>query len=132
MHDTQVFRTTVDECERPVRKPDRGLAVDPNTPTLNTVVPPGLDTGDGSGTAASATPSDYDDRSDQLEAFTDWGWWMALYVASVGVLFTYYLFWDNEGSPDPGIGALRGMAGSIAVLVGMWLGTKKEWVPAHA
>jgi hypothetical protein len=173
-------------------------SIDPNQPTFNTVVPPGFETQVTEpqiGTPVTppplspsvSAPSDYDDRSDELEAFTDWGWAVSLWVATVGVIFTclvvpgdrvaravtgtlvlpclgwvnlvdrdgssaprvlgglaaihtvlivvgngWYLFWDNEGSPDPGLGALLGMAGAIAVLVACCMGTKKEWVPAYA
>lgn len=172
-------------------------SIDPDQPTFNTVSPPGFDdsgTGtpvtvpplDGSGQVPSVSPPDYNDHSDQLEAFTDWGWGVALWVAVIGVVFTclvvpsdrvaraltgtlvlpclgwvnlvdrdgssaprvlgglaglygvlivvgnaWYLFWDNEGSPDPGLGALLGIAGAIAVFVACCMGTRKEWVPAN-
>jgi hypothetical protein len=156
-----------------------GGEVPGDLPPIGTPVSPDL----GSTPAAS---SDFNDHSDELEAFTDWGWLAVLYTATIVLLFTcwivpgdrvlrfitgtavipclgwvnlvdrdggsaprvlggivafntvlivagnaWYLFWDNEGSPDPGIGAWLGILGSIALFVACVMGTKKEWVPAH-
>jgi hypothetical protein len=159
-------------------------------PVGTPVTPPPFDGSGDLGTtdpgSTSAASSDFNDHSDELEAFTDWGWLAVLYTATIVLLFTcwivpsdrvlrfltgtavipclgwvnlvdrdggsaprvlggivafhtvllvvgnaWYLFWDNEGSPDPGIGAWLGILGSIALFVACVMGTKKEWVPAH-
>jgi hypothetical protein len=44
----------------------------------------------------------------------------------------WHLFWDKPHSPDPAIGALLGVVGSIAVLAACIISTKREWVPEYA
>src|SRR5262249_48039883 len=53
----------------------------------------------------------------------------ALYALVVQLQAFWYLFWDVENSPDPAIGALLGLGGTVAVVVACIIGTRRELVP---